>query len=98
MVGRDVGTVVLPEADLKVFLTASVEARARRRFQEEQTRGGGRTYEEILANLRERDRIDSSRALAPLRAAADAVRLDTTNLDLPGVVAAIEQLVEARRN
>ena len=98
MVGRDVGTVILPEADLKLFLTASVEARARRRFQEEQARGGGRTYEDILANLRERDRIDSSRALAPLRAAADAVRLDTTNLDLPGVVAAIEQLVEAHRN
>ena len=98
MVGRDVGTVILPEADLKVFLTASIEARARRRFQEEQARGGAqaRTYADILANLRERDRIDSSRALAPLRAAEDALQLDTTGLDLLGVVAAIEQLIEAR--
>ena len=97
MVGRDVGTVILPEADLKVFLTASIEARARRRFQEEQARGGAqaRTYADILANLRERDRIDSSRALAPLRAAEDALQLDTTGLDLLGVVAAIEQLIEA---
>ncbi len=96
MVGRDVGTVILPEADLKIFITASVEARARRRFADEQTRGGPRTYAEILANLQERDRIDSSRALAPLRAAEDAVLLDTTALDLPGVMLAIERLLEAR--
>jgi cytidylate kinase len=93
MLGRDVGTVILPEADLKIYLTANVETRARRRFAEEQARGGGRTYEEILANLRERDRIDSSRALAPLRPAADAVQLDTTDLDLPAVLAAIEQII-----
>lgn len=96
MVGRDVGTVILPEADCKIFLTASVETRARRRFDEARARLGTsplndtRTYADILANLRERDRIDSSRHLAPLRAAADAVFLDTTDLDLPGVVAAIE--------
>ena len=98
MVGRDVGTVILPEADLKVFLTASVETRARRRFQETQTRGTGdlRTYADILANLRERDQIDSSRQIAPLRAADDAIRLDTTDLDLEGVMAAIEDLIAAR--
>ena len=96
MVGRDIGTVVLPEADLKVFLTASVEARARRRYEEIQARGETRDYESILANLRERDQIDSSRPVAPLVAAADAVTLDTTELDVPGVVKAIESLLEAR--
>ena len=86
MVGRDVGTVILPEADCKFFLTASVETRAQRRFAEAQTRGETRSYADILANLRERDRIDSSRLTAPLRPAADAVQIDTTALDLPGVV------------
>jgi len=97
MVGRDVGTVILPEADLKVFLTASVETRARRRFQELKARGTGdlRTYDDILANLRERDQIDSSRRIAPLRPADDAIHLDTTDLDLEGVITAIENLITA---
>ncbi len=95
MVGRDIGTVVLPDADLKIFLMASVEARARRRFLETQARGETRPYEAILDNLRVRDRMDSARAVAPLTAAADAVRLDTTDLDLPGVLQAIEGLVAA---
>jgi len=94
MVGRDVGTVVLPEADLKVFLTASVETRAHRRYDETQARGEARSYEDILANLRERDRIDSSRAIAPLRAADDAVVLDTTDLDGEAVIAAIVELLQ----
>jgi cytidylate kinase len=98
MVGRDVGTVILPEADCKIFLTASVETRARRRFEESQARqaagtGELRTYDDILNNLRERDRIDSSRAIAPLRAAPDAVILDTTDLDLNGVLRAIEHVI-----
>ncbi len=98
MVGRDVGTVILPEADCKIFLTASVEARARRRFEESQTRraagtGELRTHEDILANLRERDQIDSSRLTAPLRPADDAVILDTTDLDLDGVLRAIEKVI-----
>ncbi len=92
MVGRDIGTVVLPEAELKIFLTASVEARARRRFEETQARGEARDYDAILANLRERDQIDSSRAVAPLRPAETAITLDTTGLDLEGVVQAIEAL------
>ena len=96
MVGRDIGTVVLPEADLKIFLTASVETRAQRRFDESQARGETRDYQSILANLRERDRIDSSRPVAPLVAAQDAIQLDTTGLDLPGVVQALEALVAAR--
>jgi cytidylate kinase len=99
MVGRDVGTVILPEADLKVFLTASVETRARRRFQEMRARGTGdlRTYDDILVNLRERDQIDSSRQIAPLRPADDAIRLDTTDLDVEGVLSAIKHLIAARK-
>jgi CMP/dCMP kinase len=93
MVGRDVGTVILPEADLKIFLIASTETRAQRRFQEVQARGETRRYADILANLHERDRIDSSRSIAPLRPAADAIEVDTTHLDLPDVVAAIEKLL-----
>lgn len=93
MVGRDVGTVILPEAQLKIFLTASAEARAQRRFAEAQARGESRSYADILANLQDRDRIDSTRATAPLRAADEAVRLDTTHLDLDGVAAEIEKLI-----
>jgi CMP/dCMP kinase len=93
MVGRDVGTVILPEADLKVFLTASVETRARRRFEEVAGRGEARHHDDILANLRERDRIDSSRAVAPLRPAAEAVVVDSTDLSLEEALARIEKLV-----
>jgi len=96
MVGRDVGTAILPEADCKIFLTASAEARASRRFEETQARGEGRSLDEILHNLQERDRIDSSRQSAPLKPAEDAVLLDTTALDLPGVVSAIERLINSR--
>jgi cytidylate kinase len=96
MVGRDIGTVVLPEAQLKIFLTASVETRAQRRFQETQARGEAREYGEILANLRERDEIDTLRTVAPLRPAPGAVTLDTTGMDLPSVVQALEALVMAR--
>ncbi len=96
MVGRDVGTVILPEADLKIFLDASVETRAGRRFDEVRARGESRNYADIVANLRERDRIDSSRAIAPLRPAADAVLLDTTDLGLEEVIAEIEALVAVR--
>ena len=94
MVGRDVGTVILPEADLKVFLTASVETRAQRRYEEVSGRGEGRGYDDVLANLRERDRIDTSRKIAPLRAAPDAVLLDTTHMDLDEVLTHIEALVK----
>lgn len=99
MVGRDVGTVILPESDCKIFLTASVETRARRRYAEAAARRSAgavndtRTYADILANLRERDRIDTSRAMAPLRPADDAFVLDTTDLDMPGVLTAIEAVL-----
>ena len=79
MVGRDIGTVVLPEADLKIYLTASAEERARRRHAELLARGAEANYDEILASIRQRDEIDSSRKASPLKPAADAVVLDCTS-------------------
>ncbi len=92
MVGRDIGTVVLPEADLKIYLDASAEERARRRFEEIKGRGGEADYNEILAKVRERDRIDSTRQVAPLRAAKDAVVLDSEGLSADEVFAHILEL------
>ncbi len=82
MVGRDIGTVVLPNADLKLYVTAAVETRARRRHQEMQAKGKSILYEEVLASLRRRDAIDSSRQSAPLKPASDAVIFDTTYLSI----------------
>lgn len=81
MVGRDIGTVVLPEADLKIYLDASPRERARRRYDEVVSRGGKASYEEILEKVIERDRIDSTRAVAPLKPAEDAVILDSDQLN-----------------
>jgi len=79
--GRDIGTVVCPDADVKFFLTASVEARAARRHKELLERGEESIYARVLQDLRERDARDSGRATAPLKAAEDAVRLDTSTMD-----------------
>jgi cytidylate kinase len=79
MVGRDIGTVVLPEAELKIYLDASIEARATRRYNECIQRGDSVTYEHILSSLKERDHIDSTRETAPLKAAEDAVVIDSTD-------------------
>ncbi|PWH16646.1 MAG: (d)CMP kinase [Anaerolineae bacterium] len=81
MVGRDIGTVVLPEADLKIYLDASPEERAQRRHREILGRGGQASYQDVLEQVRDRDRIDSTRAVAPLKPAADAVILDSDSLD-----------------
>jgi len=81
MVGRDIGTVVLPEADLKVYMDASAEERARRRYDEIIERGEKADYDEILKKMIERDRLDSTRAVAPLRPAEDAIVLDTDNMN-----------------
>jgi len=81
MVGRDIGTVVLPEADLKIYLDASAEERAKRRFDELIARGEKADYGEILRKVIERDRIDSTRAVAPLRPAEDAVILDSDKMN-----------------
>ncbi len=79
--GRDIGTVICPDADVKLFIIASVEERARRRFVELSRRGGTISYEEVIADLKKRDARDADRAAAPLKAAPDAVVLDTTHLD-----------------
>ena len=78
MDGRDIGTVVLPQAEVKIFLTASVEDRARRRWEELQERGTPKDFDELLEEIRQRDHNDASRSAAPLRPAEDAIRLDTT--------------------
>jgi cytidylate kinase len=90
MVGRDIGTVVLPEADLKIYLDATVEERAGRRYREDVARGEPAEFDSVLASVRRRDEIDSGRVLAPLRAAADAVVIDTTEL---GVEQVLEQVL-----
>jgi CMP/dCMP kinase len=82
MDGRDIGTVVLPNADVKVFLTASPEVRAERRCRELEEKGESVSYDQVLSDMKKRDRQDSTRATAPLRQAADAVLLDTSGLTL----------------
>ena len=96
MDGRDIGTVVLPDAGLKIFLTASVEARAKRRQLELEKKGKNLPFEEVLRDMEYRDKNDSSRAAAPLRPAEDAVRLDTTQLDFDESCAAVESLIRER--
>lgn len=94
MVGRDIGTVVLPDADLKIYLDASAEERAKRRYAEILARGGKADYEEILKVVRERDRIDSTRAVAPLKAADDAVVVDSDKLTADEVFEQVLALVK----
>ena len=96
MDGRDIGTVVLPDAGLKIFLTASPEERVRRRFDELLGRGEHVKYEEVLADLLRRDENDTARAAAPLRAADDAVVLDTTALDFDQSCQAVAGLIRER--
>jgi cytidylate kinase len=95
--GRDIGTVVCPEADVKIYVTASAEERARRRALEHQRAGDAVDYETILADIRARDVRDSERSVAPLRPAADAVVLDTTNLDVDGALAAALDIIQKRQ-
>ena len=93
MDGRDIGTVVLPDAEVKVFLTASAEERARRRMLELEQRGTPEPYETILRSIQERDWNDTHRAAAPLRQAEDAVLLDTTDLDFAQSEAALLDII-----
>ena len=96
MDGRDIGTVVLPQAGVKIFLTAAPEARARRRTAELLQRGQDADFDEILREIRQRDEQDENRPVAPLRQAEDAALLDTTNLDLKGSLEALLTLVRER--
>lgn len=82
MDGRDIGTVVFPDAEMKVYVDASPETRARRRYEELRAKGDSVTYEDVLANVSERDRIDTTRAESPLRKADDAVVLDNSNMTI----------------
>ena len=95
--GRDIGTVVFPHANLKIFLTASAEERARRRTLDMEARGANMTYDEVLADLRRRDEYDSNRSASPLMKAQDAIELDTTGMTIHDVVAFVEALVAERR-
>lgn len=97
MEGRDVQTVVAPDAEVKIFLTASLEERARRRWLELRQRGVEVAYEQVLQELKERDERDSTRAIAPLRKAPDAVEIDTTNMTIDEVVDKIVELARQNR-
>ena len=94
MDGRDIGTVILPDADLKVFLTASPECRARRRYDELVAKGQNVSYDDILAEMNERDKNDSTRATAPAVAAADAILFDNTGMGLEETVEKIISMIK----
>ena len=96
MDGRDIGTVVLPRANVKIFLTASAEVRAQRRFQELQAKGSKDSYEKVLADIKLRDHQDTTREIAPLKQAKDAVLVDTSAMDIEAVVAAIRGIVNEK--
>jgi len=94
--GRDIGTVVFPEAQVKIFLVASPEERAARRFKEYREKNIACTYEEVLEDIRNRDRIDSTRKESPLRKAADAVEIDTSHMTIEEAAGAISALIDSR--
>ncbi|KIU14263.1 (d)CMP kinase [Mycolicibacterium llatzerense] len=94
--GRDIGTVVKPDADLKIFLTASAEERARRRNAQNVANGLGDNYEAVLADVQRRDHLDSTRAVSPLQAADDAVVVDSSDMTQAGVVAHLLDLVQQK--
>ena len=96
MDGRDIGTVVLPDAGLKIFLTASPEARAERRLLELQRKGQDVTFEQVRQDIQQRDFNDSNRAAAPLKEAEDSILLDTTNLDIQETCQAVADLIRER--
>ena len=94
VVGRDIGTVVLPDADLKIYLDASVEERARRRYEERLQRGEPADYEAILRDMRRRDQLDQERATSPLRPAEDAVIVNTDGLSVEEAIEKVMQIIE----
>lgn len=96
MDGRDIGTVVFPDANLKFFITASAEIRAKRRFLEYQTEGKTISFEDVLMNVNERDRIDSTREIAPLKPADDAIIIDNSNLDLDQTVNKVLEIIKEK--
>ncbi len=96
MDGRDIGTVVLPHADVKIFLTAAPEVRAKRRYDELKAKGKEVPFEKVLSDLMARDEQDMNRPIAPLKCAKDAIRLDTSALDFDGSVKAVRKIIEEK--
>ena len=94
--GRDIGTVVLPQAELKIYLTASVESRAKRRYLEQKEKGGNETLEDIAANIAARDDMDSHRDVSPLKQAEDAVLVDNSQIDLQETADLIAAMIEEK--
>lgn len=97
MEGRDIGTNVFPDADVKIYLDATPEERARRRFKQNEENGIQIPYEEILQNVKSRDYTDSHREIAPLKKAEDAIYIDSTNMTIEEVVEQIEKLIKEKR-
>ena len=93
MDGRDIGTVVLPKATVKIFLTASAEVRAKRRTEELLAKGEKADYQKVLQDIEKRDYQDSHREIAPLKMARDSIKVDTSDLDIDGVVAALKEII-----
>ena len=93
MDGRDIGTVVLPKADVKIFLTADPEVRAKRRYDELIAKGQKANLETILKEIKQRDYQDTHREVAPLKMSRDSVKLDTSELDIDGVIAAMKEII-----
>ncbi len=93
MDGRDIGTVVLPKATVKIFLTASPEVRAQRRTDELIAKGQKANYKQILEQIKQRDYQDTHREIAPLKMARDSIKLDTSELDIEGVLAAMKKII-----
>lgn len=98
MEGRDIGTVVFPDADVKIYLDASPEERAKRRLKQNQEKGIESSYEEVLQNIIDRDKRDSSREIAPLKQADDAIYLDSTKLSIEEVVEKITDIIKVKWN
>ncbi len=96
MDGRDIGTVVLPKATVKIFLTASAEVRAKRRCEELNTKGIKSNYNQVLKDIQQRDYQDTHREVAPLKMCRDSVKLDTSDLDIDGVIAAMKEIIEKK--
>ncbi|MBL5981657.1 cytidylate kinase [Petrotoga sp. 8T1HF07.NaAc.6.1] len=94
--GRDIGTVVLPDSDIKIYLTASIEERAKRRWSEEKGKKPNISFTEILEEIKNRDYNDSNRSIAPLKPAQDAIIIDTTNLSIEEVLQKILKIIEER--
>ena len=98
MEGRDIGTVVFPNADVKIFFNATAEERAKRRFLQYQEKGQDVKYEEILESIIERDRLETQREIAPLVKAKDAIEVDTTNMTIEDVLERVCEIIESKTN